>query len=250
MNEPSIRSCIDHYLSNRFQQHFDDLLIALRQITLSLILESINPYQIQISEGSAFLGYFRQSVASHISHIEQCYFDALLEDLACFVAERTCNGHKSSAPGVDLEFFQNDVHYVVSIKSGPNWGNSSQQKKLEEDLKTAVARIKQSRRQLNVQPVLGICYGKVKTSYLRGYMKVVGQSFWHLISGNKALYTEIIEPIGYRAREHNQAFSLAQEKLENRLILQFAQQFCAEDGAIDWQKLVEFACGNLDLDNV
>ncbi|MCP4361921.1 MAG: hypothetical protein GY796_28245, partial [Chloroflexi bacterium] len=45
-----------------------------------------------------------------------------------------------------------------------------------------------------------------RTSYLRGYLKVVGQNFWYLISENKDLYTDIIEPIGYRAKQHNEAF--------------------------------------------
>ncbi len=83
-----------------------------------------------------------------------------LEHLALFVAGKTCNGHKSTASSVDLEFFNRGIHYVVSIKSGPNWGNNSQQDKLEQDLKTAVVRVKQANRKANVQPVLGICYGK------------------------------------------------------------------------------------------
>jgi hypothetical protein len=70
-------------------------------------------------------------------------------------------------------------------------------------LQKAVAKVKQSRFGTNVQAVLGICYGKTKTSYLRGYLKVVGQNFWYLISENEDLYTDIIEPIGYRAKQHN-----------------------------------------------
>jgi DNA modification methylase len=35
---------------------------------------------------------------------------------------------------------------------------------------------KQSKRAANVQPVLGICYGKTRTSYLRGYLKVVART--------------------------------------------------------------------------
>jgi len=107
---------------------------------------------------------------------------------------------------VDLEFENKGISYIVSVKSGPNWGNSSQQSKLAEDLQKAVIRVKQSRHGANVQPVLGICYGKTRTNYLRGYLKVVGQNFWYLISENEDLYTDIIEPIGYRAKEHNDGF--------------------------------------------
>jgi len=146
-----------------------------------------------------------------------------------------------------LEFENLGIHYVVSIKSGPNWGNSSQQKKLEEDLRDAVRRIKQSQFGKNVQPVLGICYGKTRTEYLRGYLKVVGQNFWYLISENKDLYTDIIEPIGYRAKEHNEAFFRERARVENRFTKEFLDRFCNVDGSIDWVRLVEFNSGNYDL---
>ncbi|MBN1535577.1 MAG: cytosolic protein [Anaerolineales bacterium] len=183
-----------------------------------------------------------------LSSSEEKLFGDFLEGLAIFIAEMTSNGHKSSAPGVDLEFINNNIHYLVSVKSGPNWGNSSQQKKLDEDFKTAVIRLKQIKREVNIQPVLGICYGKTKTSFLRGYMKVAGQNFWYLISENKNLYTDIIEPIGYKAEEQNESFLIEKSKLSNRITKQFIDMFCDESGAIDWVRLVEFNSGNFDLD--
>lgn len=109
--------------------------------------------------------------------------------------------------------------------------------------------MRQSRRGLNVQPVLGICYGKTRTSYIRGYLKVVGQNFWYLISENKDLYTEIIEPLGYQAKEHNETFLAGKGRVLNLLTKEFLNEFCDESGAIDWIKLVEFNSGNYDLDN-
>jgi hypothetical protein len=186
-------------------------------------------------------------LTAFLSSSEEKLFGDFLEGLAVFIAERTCGGHKSTAQGVDLEFFNNDIHYVVSIKSGPNWGNSSQQSKLEQDLKTAVARLKQSKQNLNVQPVLGICYGKTKTSYLRGYMKIVGQNFWYFISENPNLYTDIVEPVGYRAKEHNHNFEQERDGIINLLSNDFFDKFCnPTTGLIDWVKLVEFNSGNYE----
>ena len=173
-----------------------------------------------------------------LSSSEEKLFGDFLEGLAVFVAQQTCDGHKSAAPGVDLEFFNRSVHYVVSVKSGPRWGNSSQQAKLADDLKNAVTRVKQSKRGANVQPVLGICYGKTKTSYIRGYLKIVGQNFWYLISENRGLYTDIIEPIGYRAKEHNETFLLERSKVANRFAKVFIDEFCDASGAIDWARFV------------
>jgi hypothetical protein len=95
-----------------------------------------------------------------------------------------------------------------------------------------------------------ICYGKTRTDYHKGfgYLKVVGQNFWYLISENEALYTDIIEPIGYRAREHNDAYYEERARVINRFTMQLLTNFCEPDGSIDWFKLVKFNSSNLDLD--
>lgn len=107
--------------------------------------------------------------------------------------------------------------------------------------------MKQSKRGINVQPILGICYGKTKTSYLRGYIKVVGQNFWYLISENKNLYTDIIEPIGYRAKKHNENFKMEKSRVINRFTKSFIDEYCDAKGNINWANLVKFNSGNYDL---
>lgn len=207
-----------------------------------------NPYLFKAKNITTANELITGLLEAFLSSSEEKLFGDFLEGLAIFIAQQTCNGHKSTAPGIDLEFFNKNIHYVVSIKSGINWGNSSQQNKLEQDLKNAVIRVKQSRRGANVQPVLGICYGKTRTTYIRGYLKVVGQNFWYLISENKDLYTDVIEPIGYRAREHNEAFFQEKSRVVNRFTKLFIDRFCDDTGAIDWKRLVEFNSGNYDLD--
>ena len=183
-----------------------------------------------------------------LSSSEEERFGTFLEGLAVFVAEQTAGGHKSSAAGVDLEFANAGVHYLVSIKSGPSWGNASQQDQLERHLRDGVARVRQRRPNANVQSVLGICYGRVRTSYLRGYLKLVGQNFWYFISEDKDLYTDIIEPIGYRAKEHNEEYERNKAQVANLLTAAFVTSYCHPSGEIDWPKLVHAACGNYDLD--
>lgn len=220
---------------------------TIEKLDLNVLLAK-NPYLFRAKHVLKASELIEGFLAAFLSSSEEKQFGDFLEGLAVFVAEMTCGGHKSTAPGVDLEFQNRDVYYIVSIKSGPRWGNSSQQNKLESDLKTAVARLKQARRQQNIQPVLGICYGKTKTSYTRGYLKVVGQNFWYLISENPDLYTEIIEPIGHRSKENSEIFLAARARVENRLTREFIERFCDAQGTIDWEKLVRYNSGNLDLE--
>lgn len=221
---------------------------SLEDLKLDKLLKK-NPYLFKAKNIQTASELMKGLLDAFLSSSEEKLFGDFLEDLAIFIASQTCGGHKSSAPGVDLEFENRGVHYIVSVKSGPNWGNSSQQRKLEEDLQNAVRRVKQSQFGKNVQPVLGICYGKTRTGYLRGYLKVVGQNFWYLISENENLYTDIIEPIGYRAKEHNEAFVKERSRVENRFTKEFIDRFCSDDGSIDWVELVEFNSGNYDLDD-
>lgn len=39
-------------------------------------------------------------------------------------------GRKAGIDGIDLDFDKYGQRYLVAIKSGPNWGNDSQIKKL------------------------------------------------------------------------------------------------------------------------
>lgn len=229
---------------NSFHQH---RIKSLEELKLERLLTK-NPYLFKAKNITTAGELVTGLLEAFLSSSEEKLFGDFLEELAIFISERTCGGHKSTAPGIDLEFIHKNIHYVVSIKSGPNWGNSSQQQKLEQDFKKALTRVKQSKIGMNVQPILGICYGKTKTSYLRGYLKVVGQNFWYLISENKALYTEIIEPIGYKAKEHNDRFLSEKSRVINRFTKEFIDRFCDENGAMDWNRLVSFNSENFDLD--
>lgn len=248
---------MNHLDMDRVQKFVNDNIVyfhkskirSLEKLTLHKLLKK-NPYLFKAKNINHASELIDGLLDAFLSSSEEKLFGDFLEDLAVFIASNTCDGHKSSAQGVDLEFFHKETHYVVSIKSGPNWGNSSQINRLEQDLRDTVTRIKQSNIKVNVQPVLGICYGRTRTTFLRGYMKVVGQNFWYLISENKNLYTDIIEPIGYKAEEQNEKFMIEKCIVSDNFTKNFISEFCNDSGAINWVKLVEFNSGNYDLDSI
>ncbi|MBI5879058.1 MAG: cytosolic protein [Chloroflexi bacterium] len=238
---------VNAYVNEHIVAFHQQRLSSLQQLTLPKLVRK-NPYLFRAKNVNAASELITGLLDAFLSSSEEKLFGDFLEHLAIFVAERTSGGQKSSAQGVDLEFHNDGIHYLVSVKSGPSWGNSSQHTQLERDLKNAVARVKQLNRGANVEAVLGICYGKTKTSRLRGYLKVVGQNFWYLISENRDLYIDIIEPIGYRAKQHNDAFDSEKDNLTNRLTKSFIERYCTANGAIDWVRFVQANSGNYDLD--
>lgn len=73
----------------------------------------------------------RGIVDAHISSNEETIFGDWLEGLAIFINSKVYGGRKSGIPGIDLEFDKNKARNIVTIKSGPNWGNSSQSQRKE-----------------------------------------------------------------------------------------------------------------------
>lgn len=152
-------------------------------------------------------------------------------------------GWKSGITGIDLEFDKDNIRHIVTIKSGPNWGNSSQIKKMKSDCVTARRALRTSNSNLHIRAVNGCCYGKQKKSDRGDYFKYCGQDFWEFISGNKNLYVDIIEPLGHKAKERNEAFMESYSKMLNKFVREFTTDFCNDDGEINWTKLVKFNSG-------
>jgi hypothetical protein len=179
-------------------------------------------------------------IDAHISSNEETIFGDWLEGLAIFINENVYSGRKSGIKGIDLEFDFNGVRNIVTIKSGPNWGNSSQIAKMQADFKTAAKTLRTSHSQLQICAVNGCCYGKDNNPDKGDYFKYCGQRFWEFISGDTNLYTELIEPLGHKSKEKNDQFVESYAKMINKFTKQFTNEFCRDNGEIDWKKLVKF----------
>ncbi len=221
-------------------------LERIKAIKLKEVLRKKNPYLFKAKNIQKASDLIHGILDAFISASEEKMFGDFLEDLAVYICGQVYGGNKSSATGIDLEFRKDSIHFLVSIKSGPNWGNSSQYAALERNFSTAVRILSQSVHTIRSQPILGICYGKTKSINRGLYIKYTGQNFWYFISGNQNLFTDIIEPIGYEAKQHNDAYQIEKSKVYNLFEQKFLNDYCSS-GLIDWAAIVEFNSGNLDI---
>ncbi len=230
-------------------QHIGDFhesrINRVKKIKLSEVLHKKNPYLFKAKNILTAEKLIQSLLQAYLSSSEEELFGDFLEELAIFIAGKTLHGRKSPGTGIDLEFTKSGVVYLLSIKSGVNWGNSSQYAALRDRFKKAVQVLKQSKSVKSVQPVLASCYGKRRTVNNGEYLRICGQEFWNFISGNPNLYTEIIEPLGHQAKQHNQRYEEELAVVINKFTSEFSTQFC-QDGRIDWNELVRFNSGNLD----
>ena len=111
---------------------------------------------------------------------------------------------------------------------------------MKADFKTAQRTLRTSNSKLSIVCVNGCCYGRDNKPDKGDYFKYCGQRFWEFISGNSHLYTDIIEPLGHKAKERNDDFIKAYSKRINKSTLEFSKQFCDSNGAINWENIVKF----------
>lgn len=241
---PLNKANFQNYVDQQIRQYHNAKLESLEKLSLkSSILRRKNPYLLRAKDAATAEEFIRAALEAILSSSEEERFGELLERIAVFISEQTADGRKSSAEGIDLEFDSEDVRYLVSIKSSPNWGNSSQQKRLKQNFEQALKIQRQARSKSNIQAILGICYGRAAHKDKGIYQIVVGQRFWEFLSGDPDLYVALIEPIGTSAHEQNQLFRRRLSEIELRLIKEFTAEFCTPDGQIDWIKVVKFNSG-------
>ena len=217
----------------------------LDELRLHKILKRKNPYLFRAKNILTAQDLVKVLLDAHLSSQEETIFGDFLEGLAIFICGRVYDGRKSAAEGIDLEFSKEGIKYIVAIKSGPNWGNSNQILRMKDNFLKAIKILKTNNPKIHVIAVNGCCYGKDNKPEKGNYQKLCGQMFWEFISGNENLYTDIIEPLGHKAKEMNGQFLEAYPQVVNKFTLEFMNEFCM-NGKIIWEKLVKFNSGNTD----
>jgi hypothetical protein len=230
---------VTQYVENNIGTFHQKRIQSLDSLKLIKVLKRKNPYLYKAKYVLTAEQIVKGIVDAHISSNEETIFGDWLEGLAIFINEKVYSGRKSGIQNIDLEFDRENIRYIVNIKSGPNWGNSSQINKMNADFKTAKKILRTSNSKLNVIAVNGCCYGRDNNPDKGDYFKYCGQKFWEFISGDENLYIDIIEPLGNKAKERNDDFMKSYSQMINKFTKEFTNNFCLESGEIDWIKLIK-----------
>lgn len=211
------------------------------KIDLLKILKQKNPYLFKAKNILTAQDLVKGFLDAFLQSQEETLFGNFIEGLAFFVCDKVYGAEKSELTGIDLEFEKGDIIYAIEIKSGWNWGNSSQIRQLRVNFEKA-KRILSEKTGKRVVAINGCCFGKDNKPDKDGYLKLCGQRFWEFISGDTNLYIDIIEPIGHKAKQKNEEFLESYAQIVNKLTLELLQKFC-DNGKINWARLVEYNSG-------
>lgn len=238
MNRELIKN-VTEYVENHIGEFHASRITKLQSINLKNLLTRKNPYMYRAKNIITAGSMVESLAAAYMSSAEESIFGNWLEGLAMFVSEKVYGGYKSSAMGIDLEFDKEGVHYFVSVKSGPSWSNSQSMGKLKRDFIQAVKIFNTSRKTVPTMCIEGCCYGNDNKVYSDStHEKYCGEKFWTLISGERTLFVDIVEPLGYKAKEKNDEYLLEYGRMINKFTKEFIAEYCDKDNNIDWDKIV------------
>ena len=230
---------IKAYIEKNIPAFHQRRLESLVGLKLKEVLKRKNPYLFRAKNITTAADLVKGILDAHLSSQEETIFGGFLEGLAIFICSKVYGGHKSAAEGIDLEVEKGKVVYIVTIKSGPNWGNSGQIARMVDNFKKAKRILATNTTGNKVVAINGCCYGRETTQDKGDYLKLCGQNFWSFISGLENLYTDIIKPLGHTAKERNEEFDEEYGKVINLFTKQFIDEFCLPDGTIVWDKIVK-----------
>lgn len=181
---------------------------------------------------SALIDAFRSSS-------EETLFGKVLEEMAATICKYAKHGRKSGIEGIDLEYDENhNTRVLIQVKSGINWGNSSQHKALRNHFSKAARILKQGDSVKNVRCIEGCCYGTSKHEHKGHHERIVGLDFWHEISGWPDVSTAVMDVLGNVGQANlNDATQRAQERVTKYLKEQDILDANGTD--IYWERLLE-----------
>ncbi len=182
------------------------------------------------------------------SSSKETIFGDLIERVAINADQKIHGGDKSAAEGIDLETKRqkngHSIKCLVAIKSGPNWGNSSQVKKMITDMRAASVKLRTSGHKEEIRLINGCCYGRPEKNphKPKGYEKLVGRAFWEFITDESSFYKDMIVPIqGVHTEKAGGEIKKALGKKIDQLETEIARKFTHEKSdELDYQLILKY----------
>ena len=216
-------------------------LTKLETLKLEDVLKRKNPYLFKAKNITTAGDFVKNILDAFLSSSEEGLFGGFLEELAIFVCNQVFGGRKSSAEGIDLEFERDQTKYIVSIKSGPNWGNSSQVRKMRDNFSKA-KRILGTNiySQINIVAVNGCCYGRDNRPDKGDYFKIVqASSFGRLFREMSPYILRLLSRLGIKQKKRTTNFSMSTVRSSTNLLWRLCEtfviqkdKFCGENCSI------------------
>lgn len=243
INQNYDEDAIVEAIANSLDIFYTTLIDKVDNIDIKAIMKRKNPYLYRAKAMQNAAEIVDSVLTAFISSSEETIFGN------CFfepIAIAASGGEKALAEGIDFMVHDHTINtiYAVAVKSGPSVFNADSKKRQEQNFMAAAKLASQARARF--EPYIGYSYGK-KRETGRGrpkiYKEFAGQAFWEELTGDPDFYKKIIQYMGTLPEQYVRGYKVSYDKACNRLVREFSNMFCHDDGSIDWEKLLEFNSG-------
>lgn len=229
-------------IAEALDNFYKGLINNINNLNIEKIIKRKNPYLFRAKAMNSAADIVDAILAAFISSSEETIFGNVFFEP---IATAAVQGQKALAEGIDIMVEREDVIYAIAVKSGTSVFNADSRKKQEMNFQAANKLAQQVKKRF--VPIIGYGYGKKRMSN-RGkpkfYLELAGQNFWKELTGDDDFYIKLIRFMDKLPEKYIEEFNQSYQMAENRLIRQFTNEFCFEDGRIDWEKLVKYNSGS------
>ena len=231
-------------IASALETFYGTLIEKIDGLNIQKVMKRKNPYLYRAKAMQSATEIVDSVLTAFVSSREETIFGN------CFfepIAIAASGGNKALAEGIDIMIQNNETNTIsaIAVKSGPSVFNADSKKRQEQNF-TAASKLAQQAK-ARYEAYIGYCYGKKKESG-RGkpkmYQELAGKRFWAELTGDEDFYIKIIGYMGTMPEKYVADYKESYNRAANRLVREFSNSFCREDGSIDWEKLVEFNSGD------
>ncbi|WP_373736270.1 PmeII family type II restriction endonuclease [Bacteroides heparinolyticus] len=231
-------------IATALETFYGTLIEKIDGLNIQKVMKRKNPYLYRAKAMESASEIVESVLTAFVSSSEETIFGN------CFfepIAIAASGGNKALAEGIDIMIQDNEANVIsaIAVKSGTSVFNADSKKRQEQNFMAAAKLAQQAK--ARYEAYIGYCYGKKKESG-RGkpkmYQELAGKQFWQAITGDEEFYKKIITYMGTMPEQYVSEYNESYSKAANRLVREFSNSFCKEDGSIDWEQLVEFNSGD------
>ena len=231
INNSYDEAAIVEAIATALDNFYTNLIKTVDSLNVKTVMKRKNPYLFRAKAMNGAAQIIDAILAAFVSSSEETIFgNVFFEPIATAAAQ----GQKALAEGMMVE--RDNTSYAIAVKSGTSVFNADSRKKQEQNFMAASKLAQQAKKRF--VPIVGYGYGKKKVSN-RGLPK-----FYMELAGKEEFYIKLIRFMDKLPEKYVEEFDASYQKAANRLVREFTQEFCFEDGSIDWEKLVKFNSGN------
>lgn len=229
-------------IRERLDIFYDRRINKLSELDLWNTLKSKNPYLFRATGVGTVGEIVEELLQAYLSSSDEGIFgNAFFEH----IAKKVAGGVDTNEVGLDAIIETETEYTALQIKSGPNWGNADQQKRLKQNFQAAKDSFPSKKIEKEFKAVLGICYERTKGEPNNERIHAIrsGQAFWEQITGDSNFYLDLLHFMEDYPYGHRHDYKVAWDKAVNRFIKKFSDDFADEDGNINWNKILEINSG-------